>query len=80
MIMHGELRAGAKVVVRLLSERLRLSTTPIKAALAGLERNGFLTAVAHRGYFVPGIQLWIQNPKHQTIIPAVRRTPCPTRR
>lgn len=55
MIVDGELPPGAKVVVRLLSERLRLSPTPIKSALAGLERDGFLTTYAHRGYFVPEV-------------------------
>jgi DNA-binding GntR family transcriptional regulator len=55
MIVDGELAPGSKVVVRLLSERLRLSPTPIKSALAGLERDGFLTTFAHRGYFVPEV-------------------------
>jgi DNA-binding GntR family transcriptional regulator len=57
MIIAGELPPGAKVVVRPLCERLQLSPTPIKAALAGLERDGFLTAIAHRGYFVPEVAL-----------------------
>jgi DNA-binding GntR family transcriptional regulator len=57
MIVDGELVPGAKVVVRLLSERLQLSPTPIKAALAGLERDGFLTSIAHRGYFVPEVAM-----------------------
>ncbi|MCA1222539.1 GntR family transcriptional regulator [Streptomyces sp. 8L] len=55
MLVEGELAPGAKVVVRLLSERLALSPTPIKSALAGLERDGFLVAVPHRGYFVPEV-------------------------
>lgn len=55
MIVDGELAPGTKVVVRMLSERLRLSPTPIKSALAGLERDGFLTTFAHRGYFVPEV-------------------------
>jgi DNA-binding GntR family transcriptional regulator len=55
MIVEGDLTPGTKVVVRMLSERLRLSPTPIKAALAGLERDGFLTTFAHRGYFVPEV-------------------------
>lgn len=57
MIVDGELVPGAKVVVRLLAERLQLSPTPIKAALAGLERDGFLTSIAHRGYFVPEVAM-----------------------
>ncbi|GAA3732702.1 GntR family transcriptional regulator [Streptomyces tremellae] len=55
MLVDGELPPGAKVVVRVLSERLALSPTPIKSALAGLERDGFLVAVPHRGYFVPEV-------------------------
>jgi DNA-binding GntR family transcriptional regulator len=54
MIITGELTVGSKVVVRPLSERLRLSPTPIKA---GLERDGFLTAIPHRGYYVPEVNV-----------------------
>ncbi len=57
MILGGELPAGTKMVVRPLSDRLGLSATPIKSALAALERDGFLTAVPDRGYFVPEIDL-----------------------
>jgi DNA-binding GntR family transcriptional regulator len=57
MIITGELAVGTKVVVRPLSERLDLSPTPIKAALAGLERDGFLTAIPHRGYYVPEVNV-----------------------
>jgi DNA-binding GntR family transcriptional regulator len=57
MIITGELAVGAKVVVRPLCERLSLSPTPIKAALAGLERDGFLTAIPHRGYYVPEVNV-----------------------
>ncbi len=57
MIIGGELLPGSKVVVRPLTDRLRLSPTPIKSALAALERDGFLVAVAHRGFFVPEVGL-----------------------
>jgi DNA-binding GntR family transcriptional regulator len=57
MLVQGELAPGSKVVVRLLSERLSLSPTPIKSALAGLERDGFLVAIPHRGYFVPEVDV-----------------------
>ncbi|MBM9504091.1 GntR family transcriptional regulator [Actinacidiphila acididurans] len=52
-ILDGSLAPGSRVTVRPLSEQLGLSPTPIKAALAALERQGFLIAVPHRGYFVP---------------------------
>lgn len=53
MIVSGELPPGTKLIVRLLSERLGLSATPIKSALAALERDGFLVAIPHRGFHVP---------------------------
>ncbi|MEW2544732.1 GntR family transcriptional regulator [Streptomyces sp. NPDC047002] len=52
-VLDGSLAPGSRVTVRPLAERLGLSPTPIKAALAALEREGFLVAVPHRGYFVP---------------------------
>lgn len=55
LIINGSLTPGQKVVVRSLSEKLRLSATPVKSALASLERDGFLVAIAHRGYFVPEV-------------------------
>jgi DNA-binding GntR family transcriptional regulator len=57
MIVNGELAPGTKMIVRLLSERLGLSATPIKSALAALERDGFLVAIPHRGFYVPEIGL-----------------------
>ena len=57
MIITGELAVSTKVVVRPLCERRSLSPTPIKAALAGLERDGFLTAIPHRGYYVPEVNV-----------------------
>lgn len=52
-IVGGRLSPGQKVVVRPVAEELGLSPTPIKGALAALEREGFLVAIPHRGYFVP---------------------------
>ncbi|WP_406080119.1 GntR family transcriptional regulator [Micromonospora sp. NBC_00858] len=57
MIVSGELAGGRKLIVRVLSERLGLSATPIKSALAALERDGFLVAIPHRGFHVPEIRL-----------------------
>jgi len=54
-VINRRLPAGTKLLVRTLAERLALSPTPIKGALAALEREGLVTAVAHRGYFVPHI-------------------------
>ncbi|SEF17412.1 GntR family transcriptional regulator [Jiangella alba] len=57
LIVGGELPPGTKLIVRLLSERLGLSATPIKSALAALERDGFLVAVPNRGFYVPQVGL-----------------------
>ena len=57
LIIAGELRPGDQVVVRPLCERLSLSPTPIKSALAALGRDGFLVADAYRGFFVPELSL-----------------------
>jgi DNA-binding GntR family transcriptional regulator len=54
-VLDGSLTPGSRVTVRPLAEQLGLSPTPIKAALAALEREGFLIAVPHRGYFVPEV-------------------------
>lgn len=54
-IVSGRLRPGEKLVLRPLVERLQLSPTPIKAALIALEREGFITSVSHRGFFVSEI-------------------------
>jgi DNA-binding GntR family transcriptional regulator len=51
-VLNGTLAPGSRVTVRPLTEQLGLSPTPIKTALAALEREGFLLAVPHRGYFV----------------------------
>lgn len=53
LILAGELAPGVRVTVRPLVDRLDLSPTPIRAALATLERQGMLEIREHRGYFVP---------------------------
>lgn len=54
-VVDGTLPPGSRVTVRPLTERLGLSPTPIKAALATLEREGFVLSIPHRGYFVPQV-------------------------
>ncbi|MDQ7841453.1 MAG: GntR family transcriptional regulator [bacterium] len=54
-ILGRRLPAGQKLVVRVLAEDLGLSPTPVKEALAALEREGLVVAVPHRGYRVPTI-------------------------
>jgi DNA-binding GntR family transcriptional regulator len=52
-IINRRIPAGTKLLVRTLAEQLNLSPTPIKGALAALEHEGLVTAVPHRGYFIP---------------------------
>ncbi|GAA5186276.1 GntR family transcriptional regulator [Rugosimonospora acidiphila] len=54
-VLNGSLAPGSRVTVRPLTEQLGLSPTPVKEALAALEREGFLISVPHRGYFVPEV-------------------------
>ncbi|GAO76138.1 GntR family transcriptional regulator [Meiothermus ruber] len=51
-ILGRRIPPGQKLVVRVLAEELGLSPTPVKEALAALEREGLVVAVPHRGYFV----------------------------
>ncbi|MEV0068917.1 MULTISPECIES: GntR family transcriptional regulator [unclassified Amycolatopsis] len=51
-VLDRQLLPGERVTVRPLTERLGISPTPVKAALAILEREGFLVARRHSGYFV----------------------------
>ncbi|GAB3260885.1 GntR family transcriptional regulator [Arthrobacter pigmenti] len=53
LILSGELAPGSRVTVRPLADLLDLSPTPIRTALAALERQGLLEIREHRGYFVP---------------------------
>lgn len=56
-ILNRRLTAGSKLVVRELAEDLDLSSTPVKEALAALEREGLVELLPHRGYFVPKLGL-----------------------
>lgn len=51
-ILERRLLPGERVTVRPFAERLGISPTPVKAALAVLEREGFLVSRKHSGYFV----------------------------
>jgi DNA-binding GntR family transcriptional regulator len=51
-VLRRELKPGERVTVRPFAEQLGISPTPIKAALAILEREGFLVARQHSGFFV----------------------------
>jgi DNA-binding GntR family transcriptional regulator len=51
-VLERRLLPGERVTVRPFAERLGISPTPVKAALAVLEREGFLVARKHSGYFV----------------------------
>ncbi|GAA1940150.1 GntR family transcriptional regulator [Brevibacterium antiquum] len=53
LILSGELPPGSRVTVAPITDSIGLSPTPIRTALAALERQGLLVALEHRGYFVP---------------------------
>lgn len=53
LILSGELPPGSRVTVAPITDAIGLSPTPIRTALAALERQGLLVALEHRGYFVP---------------------------
>lgn len=57
LILSGALAPGSRVTVRPLVDQLKLSPTPIRTALAALERQGLLEVQEHRGYFVPRLGL-----------------------
>jgi DNA-binding GntR family transcriptional regulator len=57
MVVDGRLQAGARVTVRPIALTLRLSATPVNAALVRLEREGVLESRLHRGYFVPELSV-----------------------
>jgi GntR family transcriptional regulator, vanillate catabolism transcriptional regulator len=52
MILSGELQAGARIAELSLVERLKVSRTPIRAALMRLEQEGLLQALPHGGFAV----------------------------
>jgi DNA-binding GntR family transcriptional regulator len=48
LILQGEITAGQKLVQEDLAQRLGVSRTPLRSAIAGLERDGFVT-ISPRG-------------------------------
>jgi DNA-binding GntR family transcriptional regulator len=54
-ILTGVLTPSSKLVVATLANGLNLSATPINEALAALEREGLVTYLPHRGYFVSSV-------------------------
>src|SRR5690349_21308913 len=57
MIVNGELPAGHRINEVHLALRLGVSRTPLREALAGLEREGALTSVPRIGWFVRPLTL-----------------------
>lgn len=51
-VLRGDLEPGERVTVRPFAEALGISATPLKAALAMLEREGFLVSRPNAGFFV----------------------------
>lgn len=57
LILRGELRAGDRIVELQFADRLKVSRTPLRLALAELEREGILERLASRGYRVRGFSV-----------------------
>lgn len=57
LILSGELRAGERIVELQFTERLNVSRTPLRLALAELEREGILERLPSRGFRVRGFSL-----------------------
>jgi DNA-binding GntR family transcriptional regulator len=51
-ILYGALRSGEHIVESALAEQLRVSRAPVREALSALERDGLITLIPRRGYFV----------------------------
>ncbi len=51
-ILDGDLRTGEHIVESTLAEQLGVSRAPVREALSALERDGLITLLPRRGYFV----------------------------
>ncbi len=51
-ILDGDLRTGERIVESTLAEQLGVSRAPVREALSALERDGLITLIPRRGYFV----------------------------
>ena len=56
-IIRGELAGGTRVNETHLSAELEVSRTPLREALLGLQREGFLEAEMGRGFLVPPLSV-----------------------
>jgi DNA-binding GntR family transcriptional regulator len=54
-ILTGELRPGQLIQTGQLAQRYEVSRTPVREALAALERDGLVTVLPYRGYLVRSI-------------------------
>ena len=63
----GALAPSSKLVVGTLASSLGLSATPVNEALSALEREGLVTYLPHRGYFVSDV-----TPDHVEEVYSVR--------
>ncbi len=66
-IITGAFAPSSKLVVATLAASLDLSATPVNEALAALEREGLVSYLPHRGYFVSAV-----TPEHVEEVYSVR--------
>jgi DNA-binding GntR family transcriptional regulator len=84
--IRGQLRAGGYVlgealIIKDLSDRLRLSPTPVREALARLSGEGLVEERRGSGYFAPALgvtELTELYEAHQALVLAAVREPWPT--
>ncbi len=56
-LLRGEIASGERVVELTLAEELGVSRTPLREALIGLEREGFVEALPGRGFIVAALTI-----------------------
>lgn len=55
-IIHGDVQPGSVIQISALAERYGVSRTPVREALALLEQEGLVSAIAYKGYLVRSIE------------------------
>src|SRR3989304_7231859 len=70
LILRYEVKPGQKLTQEMLADRLGVSLTPVREALRMLEKEGYVSPIPNRGFFVTEISL-----KEAEDLFALRETP-----
>ena len=57
LILRYEVKPGQKLTQEMLADRLGVSLTPVREALRMLEKEGYVSPIPNRGFFVAEISL-----------------------